>query len=320
MQRYEKNPILTRADIPDIPPSLLDVTSVFNPGATWFNDNVLLVLRVQNRARETFMLTASSPDGVHFRVSRKPVVFNGMEKIDRIIYHCYDARITRLDGRYYLMFAMDMEDGCRLGLAVTTDFQQFDFLGLVSEDDNRNGVLFPEKVNGRYLRLDRPNRVQLQEGPVSGSTICLSESEDLLQWRLVAPVISGRFHYWDELIGAGPIPIKTRQGWLQIYHGVATHFGSANIYQTGVMLLDLDNPARVISRGRYNIFEPRELWELTGQVPNVVFPSGAVVEKTHADGFAAAESKVWVYYGAADTCVGLACTTVEKLIADCYAA
>lgn len=144
----------------------------------------------------------------------------------------------------------------------------------------------------------------------------LSESMDLLHWKPAQSIISGRFHYWDELIGAGPPPIKTRAGWLQIYHGVATHFGSANIYQAGVMLLDLQNPGHVIGRGRYNILEPRELYELTGQVPNVVFPSGAIVENVDSDGFAKPNSRVLVYYGAADTCVGLATATIDELIHD----
>ncbi len=212
------------------------------------------------------------------------------------------------------MFAMDLDDGCRLGLAQTVDFEKFDFLGIVSDDDNRNGVLFPEKINGKYLRLDRPNKVQLAGGPTSGSAIYLSESDDLVHWQTVGVVASGRFHYWDELIGAGPPPIKTRQGWLQIYHGVATHFGSANIYQAGVMLLDLKNPLQVIGRSRYNILEPRELYELVGQVPNVVFPSGAIVAEVDADGFAQLDSRVFIYYGAADTGVGLATSTIAELL------
>ncbi len=314
MKRYNKNPIITRNDIPDIPPHLVDVTSVFNPGAVRFGDKFLLMLRVQNRGRETFLLTAQSDDGIHFEISNRIVHFKGIERIQEKIYHCYDPRITRIGEVYYIMFAMDMDDGCRLGLAQTSDFEQYDFLGIVSDDDNRNGVLFPEKIAGKYLRLDRPNQVQLAGGPTSGSAICLSESDDLLHWRTVGVVASGRFHYWDELIGAGPPPIKTERGWLQIYHGVATHFGSANIYQDGAMLLDLKNPLQVIARSRYNILEPREMYELVGQVPNVVFPSGAIVEEVEPDGFARLDSRVFIYYGAADTCVGLAISTIAELL------
>lgn len=314
MERYKNNPIITRSDIPDIPPHLVDVTSVFNPGAIKFGDQFLLMLRVQNRGRETFLLTATSDDGIHFRLSDQIVHFRGIERIQEKIYHCYDSRITYMADVYYIMFAMDMDDGCHLGLAQTTDFKDFEFMGIVSDDDNRNGVLFSEKIDGKYLRLDRPNKVPLAGGPTSGSAICLSESDDLLHWRTLGVVATGRFHYWDELIGAGPPPIKTKQGWLQIYHGVATHFGSSNIYQAGVMLLDRENPLKVIGRSRHNILEPREMYELVGQVPNVVFPSGAIVEEVDANGFAKLDSRVFIYYGAADTCVGLAITTIKELL------
>lgn len=316
LKRYNKNPILTREDIPEIAPDLVNVTSVFNPGAIKYQDKILLMLRVQNRARETYFLMAESKDGVQFQISPKLIRFKGLEKIQQKIYHCYDARITFLDGIYYIMFALDMENACFLGLAKTNDFEEFEFLGIISTEDNRNGVLFPEKVHGKYLRLDRPNKLQLINGPTSGNAIYLSESDDLLNWKTVNIVIDGSNHFWDERIGAGSPPIKTEKGWLQIYHGIATHFGSGNIYQAGVMLLDLENPDVIIGRGRFNILEPREMYEMVGQVPNVVFPSGAVVEELDNDGFATLHSRVLVYYGAADTCVGLATSTIEELIED----
>jgi len=314
MKRHPGNPILTRASVPDIPPFLTDVTSVFNPGAVKFGDRYLLMLRVQGRSRETFMVIAESPDGVRFAVRPEVVEFRGLEKVEERIYHVYDARITQLDGAFYIMFAMDMDSGCQLGLARTENFRDFRFLGITSTDDVRNGVLFPEKVGGVYLRLERPNRARLEGGPTTGSAIELAESDDLIHWRGRGPVLEGRFHYWDEYIGSGPPPVKTRRGWLHVYHGVATHFGSANIYQAGVVLLDLDDPARVIGRCRGNILEPREPYELSGQVPNVVFPSGMIVEEFDAEGFALASSPVKVYYGAADTAVGLAVTTVGELL------
>ncbi|MPM03177.1 1,4-beta-mannosyl-N-acetylglucosamine phosphorylase [bioreactor metagenome] len=314
MKRYQQNPILTRNDIPDIHPHLIDVTSVFNPGAVYFEGKYLLMLRVQSRSRETFMVMAESEDGINFNVENKIVRFKGIESIAEKIYHIYDARITRIDGQYFIMFAMDMDSGCQLGLGSTSDFKEFEFHGIVSDEDIRNGVLFPEKINGYYLRMDRPNKARHSNGTTSGSVIWLSESTDLLHWKPVAPLIEGRFHYWDEFIGSGPPPVKTRQGWLHIYHGVAGHFGSSNIYQAGVMLLDLNNPTKVISRSWCNILEPREIYELAGQVPNVVFPSGMIVKDYDEDGFAKPSSEVFVYYGAADTSVGLAVTTINELI------
>lgn len=323
MKRYPKNPILTRADIPDIPPHFTDVSSVFNPGAVLRRDaaapagEIALLLRVQSRSRETAIVPAHSADGVHFRVEPKTIRFAGLEKVKGRIHHIYDPRITWIDGLYYVMMAMDMDDTCRLGLAKSADFESFEFLGVVSGDDNRNGVLFPEKINGFWLRLDRPNKSRHAGGPSSGSTIWLSASNDLLHWEPVEPLIDGRFHYWDEFIGAGPPPLKTRKGWLQIYHGVAGHFGSASIYQAGVFLLDLKDPTKVLGRCRRNILEPRESYELIGQVPNVVFPSGLVASNIDDDGFARDVGEVKIYYGAADSSVGLAKTTVEELLDAC---
>lgn len=311
------NPILTRKDIPDLAPDLVDVTSVFNPGAIRYKNEYILLLRVQNRARETFFMVARSNDGIRFRVEPKKVFFEGIESVKETIYHCYDARITQIDDTYYIMFAMDMKGVCKLGIAVTIDFEHFQFIGITTEDDTRNGVLFPEKFNGKYLRLERPNTVSLPGGPKTGSAIWLSESTDLLNWTLLEPVIQGNPHYWDELIGAGPPPIKTKEGWLLVYHGVATHFGSSNIYQAGVVLLDLEQPQKVIARGKYNILEPREMYELTGQVPNVVFPSGMIVEEYDAEGYALPNSNVKIYYGAADTSVCLAETTIRDLLDEC---
>ena len=179
LKRNNKNPIITRTEVPDIIPNLVDVSSVFNPGAVKFKDRYILLLRVQNRGRETFIVKAESLNGVDFKIDNKVVDFKGIEKIQEKIYHIYDARISKICEDYYIMFAMDMDKGCRLGLASTDDFERFKFIGIVSDDDTRNGVLFPEKINGKYLRFERPNKVQLDNGPASGNTIYLSESEDI---------------------------------------------------------------------------------------------------------------------------------------------
>ena len=318
LKRHPQNPIITRTDIPAIAPNLIDVSSVFNPGAVRFDDKTILIFRVQNRGRETYLIKAESDDGLRFRIDSNIIEFNGIDRITDRFHHIYDPRITKIENRYYIMVAIDFNNGCRLGLAETADFEKYNFLGIVSGNDNRNGVLFPEKFNGKYLRLDRPNQLARDGSPTSGNTICLSESDDLLNWRKTADLFEGRYHYWDELIGSGPPPVKTEKGWLLIYHGIATHFASVNIYQAGVALLDLNDPSIVLARGRYNILEPRELYELAGQVPNVVFPSGAVAEEVDEKGFALLNSKLNVYYGAADTSVCLATSTIEELIAACH--
>lgn len=317
MQRSPASPIITRADIPDIQPHVVDVSSVFNPGAIRVGDRYLLLLRVQTRGRETVLLVAESSDGERFQVRPKLVEFEGIETAGETIYHVYDPRLTRIGDTIYVMFAADTDGACRLGVARTADFERFEFVGMNHDYDVRNGVLFPELSDGRFLRLERPNRVELDSGVTTGSEIVLAESDDLIAWRPLGPVMAGRLHYWDELIGSGPPPTKTREGWLHIYHGIAMHLANAHIYQAGVVLLDLADPRHVIARGRNNILEPREPYELTGQVPNVVFPGGMIVDDYDDEGFAKPESLVRVYYGAADTVVGLATTTIGDLIAAC---
>lgn len=319
MKRYSGNPILTRADIPCLDIRFRDVSSVFNPGAIKLGKEFILLLRVQNRARETLFLKTVSEDGKRFRVIPQEVILTGLSVEDKKIYHIYDPRVTFLEGDYHILTAIDTDQGCFLGWWTSEDFLTLSFKGWVSDSENRNGVLFPEKIAGQYVRFDRPNSTGLENGVSTGSAIRCSVSKDLSKWTPQATVLQGRPHFWDELIGSGPPPIKTRQGWLHIYHGVATHFQSANIYQAGVSLHPLDAPWQTIARGRYNILEPRELYELTGQVPNVVFPSGAVVLDIDSEGFARDNSDVYVYYGAADTCVCLAVTTINELLEEVYA-
>ncbi len=314
MKRHPANPLISRSDIPDVRPHLVDVSSVFNPGAVLWKDQFVLILRVQDRGRETHLLPALSSDGIRFKIADRPIQFRGIDKLPYQIYHVYDPRITQIGDLCYLTLALDTDSGCKIGLARTDDFRSFEFMGVPLEGDARNAVLFPERIGGSYAMFYRPNRTSLDGGIATGSEIELAASDDLVNWKARASVMRGRFHYWDELIGSGPPPLKTRHGWLHIYHGVATHFAASNIYQAGVTLHDLQDPARVIGRSRCNILEPREMYELVGQVPNVVFPSGMVPRTTRADGFVEDNTELLVYYGAADTCVGLATTTVKELL------
>ena len=316
LRRHGDGPILTRTDLPDVPPAFTDPTSVFNPGAARVDGRILLMLRIQSRGRETGLMRAWSDDGLAFEPEDRLVRVRGLDRIDGTLHHLYDPRLTRVDGELLCTLAADVDDGCRLVTARCDERCDLDVIG-VSADDSRNGVLFPERFGGRWLRLERPNAVTREGAPPSGSVVTLAESDDLITWRPVAPVFDGRPHAWDELVGAGPPPIKTYAGWLLIYHGVATHFAAANIYQAGAALLDLNDPSRVLARTRRNILEPRETWELTGQVPNVVFPSGAIVDHRDDDAFAPDDALVRVYYGAADTCVGVATATVAQLLEAC---
>lgn len=308
----DTDPLITPRDIPALRPDLVDVSSVFNPGAVRWKDRELLLLRVQTRGRTTVLLPAEvTPSGVEFRGD--PIDFGSLDPLPT---HVYDPRLTLLDGTIYAVCAGDYEEGCALVTFATDDFEHWEYVGVDDQTNQRNGVLFPEQVGGRYLRMERPNLLQSPGAPPSGSTITCSASSDLLTWERDGEVMAGRPQRWDELIGSGPPPVKTREGWLHLYHGVATHFASVNIYQAGVVLLDLVEPWKVISRGAFNILEPRTEWELNGQVPNVVFPSGMTVDQFDEEGFAQPGSAVRVYYGAADTVVGRATATIAELIED----
>ncbi|MDF1800598.1 MAG: glycoside hydrolase family 130 protein [Planctomycetota bacterium] len=323
LRRSHENPVLTRADVP-ASTGLVDPSSVFNPGAVELGGRVHLMLRVQARSRATSLVMASSLDGRRFEVAPKVVELEGLEREARSLHHVYDARLTRVradDGgeAVVVIFAADMDDACRLGVARSRDLERFEFLGF-SETPSRNGVLFPEKVGGRWLRLERPNLVVDGAGVATGDAVRLAWSDDLVTWELDdTPLFEGRWRYWDELIGPGPPPIRTTRGWLCLYHGVATHFASANIYQAGAVLLDGADPSRVIGRTWDNLLEPRELYEQVGQVPNVVFPSGAVVRGLEPGATACDDDELLVYYGAADTCVGLAMAKVGQLVEACLA-
>ncbi len=313
--RSSDNPILTVRDIPSMPPDVVDPSSVFNPGAVRWGDRYMLMLRVQTRGRHTHLVMAESRNGREFDVWPELVRIPGLHSVGQVIHHVYDPRITAIDDEFLVMFAADTDRGCRLGTARTSDFREFELVGLGEHPDIRNGVIFPQRFDGRYLRLDRPNSEQAPGGPASGDEIWLSESRDLVDWRPLGSILAGRPRYWDERIGAGPPPVRTKSGWLLVYHGIATHFASVSIYQAGVALLDLDDPSKVIGRARDNVLEPRKLYEMVGQVPNVVFPSGMIVEECDDEGFATDDSRVLVYYGAADTSVCLATGTVRDLVA-----
>jgi beta-1,4-mannooligosaccharide/beta-1,4-mannosyl-N-acetylglucosamine phosphorylase len=316
VRRSPRNPILTRRDVPALPPDIADVTSVFNPGAIRIGKRVHLLLRVQTRGRHTVLVPAESDDGERFTVRARRVEIHGLDAVGRTIHHVYDPRLTRIGDTVYMVFAADTDGGCSLGVAAMRDSEHYDLISF-DGDDVRNGVLFPQRVGGRYLRLERPNRTRLVSGVTTGGAIVLAESDDLVRWTEVAPVMQGRPHYWDELIGSGPPPVKTRAGWLHVYHGIARHGAGGLIYQAGVCLLDLEDPARVTARGRDNVLEPREPYEQVGQVPNVVFPTGLIVDDVDGDGFALPDSRVRLYYGAADTAVATATTTIGGLIDAC---
>lgn len=301
LRRYAGNPILTGKDFP----AEAGIKTVFNSGAIKWGKKYIMVCRVEDAALHPKMWIAESWDGYRFvpRPSPIPMPDNDPEFAEYTAGMYYDPRVTEIDGTFYLLHAAHSSHTCRLSLIATQDFEKFEWLGFISEPDNRNGVLFPEKINGSYARLDRPNT-----GDRIGD-IWISYSPDLIHWGRSKCVMRNSQVKWAwTKIGPGAPPIKTPEGWLNIFHGVRTQCAQHYVYQLGVSLLDLEDPSKVIAQAKEAILQPEELYELVGQTPSVVFTSGAVAEDN---------GEVKVYYGGADTVQCVATTTVEELLYAC---
>ena len=303
-KRYEGNPILTGEDFP----AEADIKYVFNSGIVKHDGKYIMVCRVENSALFDQFWVAESTDGYHFKPWPKPVdmPYNNPEFKKYGESMIYDPRVTKIGDAYYMVHAAHSGYTCRLSLVKTKDFKKVEWLGFISEVDNRNGVLFPEKIGGLYARLDRPNT-----GSGNGD-MWISFSPDMIFWGKSKCV----FRNWEGIrwawtkVGAGAVPIKTSEGWLNIFHGVRTQCHSHYVYQLGVCLLDLEDPSKVKAMSEDAILIPEEQYELAGQTPNVVFTCGAIAEDN---------GEVKLYYGGADSVQCVATTSVEKLIEACRA-
>lgn len=294
LHRYKDNPILSLEDMP------FPCNTVFNGTTVKHNGEYLLLLRVEGQRGFSFFALARSADGYRFTVDKEPAMLPA-ESGPFAKYETRgieDPRATFIDGAYHILYTAVSEFGYRIALARTEDFESFERVAMVSEPGNKDGVLFPEKIDGRYARLDRPLGLGI-------GRIWLSWSPDLENWGESEVVFSPRRGYWDSFrIGASVPPIRTKSGWLEIYHGMKMT-SAGPIYRAGAALLDLKNPARLISRCDIPILSPREEYERVGDVGNVVFPCGAIVEP---------DGEIKIYYGAADTCIGVATARLEDLV------
>jgi len=321
--RHPSNPILGPSDIP-YPASL-----IFNAGIAKYKGRYVMVFRNDYGSTEqewlpfkkrevprppalrTCLGLAFSDDGVKWEVQPGPCWAVHTDEISRV----YDPRITVIDGVAHICFAMDTRHGVRGGVARTEDFSKFDILSL-STPDNRNMVLFPEKIGGRYFRLERPfpvySRGRDQFDVWSGW------SPDLRYWgdhELVLAVENVPFA--NDKLGPAAPPVKTPKGWLTTFHAVwrdpEVNLGGwepawHKKYYGGIMLLDLENPAKVIGMSREPLLAPEAAYEKAGFRNDVIFPGGMVLEDS---------GEVKIYYGAADTVEALATAHVDDLLAMC---
>ncbi|CAM3134622.1 glycosidase [Paenibacillus taichungensis] len=316
IKRYQNNPILDASRVP-YPTAL-----VFNAGVTKFNGKYVMVFRndygsLEQQTIEAHHTTdlgfAFSDDGIHWEVQPKPC----FKLHDQEIIRAYDPRLTVIDGRCYMCFAVDTQHGIRGGVAVTDDFEEFEILSL-STPDLRNMVLFPEKIGGKFMRLERPFTVY-SRGGIDRFDMWISESPDLRYWGnsdLLLAVEDVPFA--NDKIGPAAPPIKTEQGWLTTFHAVdidpergknGWEPSWQKRYTAGLILLDLDNPKKIIGMYQEPLLTPEASYEIEGGFRNnVIFPGGMVLED---------DGEVKIYYGAADTIECLATAHIDDLIRLC---
>lgn len=306
LTRYENNPILHVRDFPG-------VAQLYNPSPVMYRDEtVLLVSVVEHSATEGYgrdvgqTRVARSRDGVNFTLGTENFIRVPENMHCAELYHHYiDNRVTKIDDTYYIVtpvmvHGFDSPVGL---LGKTYDFVDYEPIDIITQPKNRGASLFPEKINGKYYKLDRPGG-----GDGSNGDIWISASEDLIHWGEFKPVIAAGYRFWNvEKIGPTP-PIKTYKGWLDIIHGVYRP-ASGTYYYVGAMLLDLEQPWRVIGRTNSYILAPEEPYERHGNCDNTVFPCGAIADYE--------KDQIRLYYGACDNYICLAQGSLSELTDAC---
>jgi beta-1,4-mannooligosaccharide/beta-1,4-mannosyl-N-acetylglucosamine phosphorylase len=316
VEKSPNNPILTKSDVP-YPAEL-----IFNAGVTKFNGRYVMVFRndygvdeaIYRKAYAPFqtnMGIAFSDDGISWEVSPKPC----FELSDADIIRVYDPRLTVLDGRCYMCFAADTRHGVRGGMAVTDDFETFEVLHM-TVPDNRNMVLFPERINEKFVRLERPFPVYGRREN-EAFDIWISDSPDCAYWGNHNLLLGTEdVPFANSKIGPAAPPVRTPKGWLTTFHAVnqveqelyAWHANWHKVYYGGIMLLDLDDPSKIVGMCSTPLISPDQPYEMKGFRGDVIFPGGMILEDS---------GEVKIYYGAADTVECLATADVDDLIRLC---
>jgi beta-1,4-mannooligosaccharide/beta-1,4-mannosyl-N-acetylglucosamine phosphorylase len=291
--RYSQNPIIPADATPTS-------NSVFNSAVVPFKGKFAGVFRCDDKRRYMRIHTGFSEDAIHWRIDPKTIQFICDDpELARLEYR-YDPRVVWLEDRFYVTWCNGYH-GPTIGVGYTYDFQKYYQLENAFLPFNRNGVLFPRKINGKYAMFSRPS----DNGHTPFGDMYYSESPDMTYWGHHRYVMGPKHGWQSTKVGAGPIPIETNEGWLLFYHGVITMCNGFE-YSCGAALLDLEQPWKVIYRTASYLMAPREIYERTGDVPNVVFPGAALVD--------APTGRIALYYGAADTVTGMAFAKVDEVI------
>ena len=344
MQRHPNNPLITPEMIKPSAPGYR-VLGAFNPGAVRFGDEIILLLRVsENVEAEEGMIAvpmiefednrgkpgvlklrrddpevnlkdtrgvvyrgvdylstlshirvARSRDGVNFTVDDEPFIFpaNPSER-----FGCEDARVIKIDDTYYINYTCVSEDSWATALATTHDFRKVERLGIIFHPENKDVSIFPEKIGGMWRALHRPNN-----NGFGKPSIWYAESPDLIHWGNHKCILHPRdIYYEQEKIGAGAPSIKTDEGWLQIYHGKSYD----QVYSLFALLLDLEDPSKVIAQGDTPLLLPQAPYEKEGFFNNVIFSNGIVPND---------DGTLYIYYGACDGVTALAVSSVDEILA-----
>jgi len=295
--RYEGNPVIRR----DL---FAGANSIFNSAVVPFGAGFAGVFRVDSTCRHMRIHSGRSKDGYRFEIESEPIRWVCEDAEVGAFVEAYDPRVICIDGRYYVNWCNNYH-GYTIGMGYTDDFETFYQMENAFLPFNRNGVLFPRKIDGRYCMLSRPS----DAGHTPFGDIFVSQSPDMVHWGCHRHVMSpraGKSSWECTKIGPGPAPIETTEGWLMFYHGVLTSCSGFN-YSMGAVLLERERPWKVLYRSEPYLLNPRMIYECVGDVPNVVFPCAALAD--------AETGRIAIYYGCADTVTGLAFCQVDELIA-----
>lgn len=293
--RWEGNPVISPETVG------FRLADICNAGVVKTGREYVLLVTVQGLQGFYSIHTARSTDGYHFEFEQEPLMGPSGETPDPSCDEegVMDARITPFGVSFYVVYNVVGRNGYRLALAQTADFRSINRLGIISEPDTKGGALFPEMINGKYARLERP---------WEGGSIWLSYSEDLVYWGESQFVMGPRGGFWDlNRVGAATPPMRIDPGWFFIYYGIK-ETSAGPLFRLGAAILDHDNPKRVVGRTNVPILSPRTALERLGDVPNLVFSCGALIEP---------DGEVKVYYGAANSCICLGLTSVDEIVRAC---
>lgn len=274
---------------------------IYNSGVVPFKDGFAGVFRVDDAAKCPYIRVGFSKDGLNWDIADKPIDFKCDDPEVKADRYGYDPRVVFIEDRYYVTWCNSTLHGATVGIAYTFDFETFHQMENAFLPQNRNGVLFPRKINGNYMMISRP----CDKGHNPFGDMFISESPDLEYWGRHRHLMGPAPGWQGGKIGAGPIPIETEEGWLIIYHGTVISC-NGYIYSFGAALLDLENPSKVLYRSHPFLLAPEELYERVGEVPNVVFPCAALCDKD--------TGRMAIYYGAADTCMCVAYANIEEVV------